>query len=205
MRQSHASHDESRFSHNTCQPEEQGRGQPQLFDQVMTTKRLTRFSTLRISARQTQSRKLDYHLVVEGSCFDVSVDHIQLIGSSAVEPHVTCDHRQHKRDRSCTLNDVRDPRAAVNTSPRMPGLTQCFLLLRWRLLIASTPRAETEWFSHRCLSSRCSNHRDRPADAVEDQPLELIRPAATGRTLAMNGGRWCHRWRRGRLSHPERY
>ena len=102
---------------------------------------LTRFSRLRVSARQTQSRKLDYHLVVEGSCFDVSVDHIQLIGSSAVEPHVTCDHRQHKRDRDCTLNDVRDPRAAVNTSPRMPGLTQCFLLLRWRLLIASTPRA----------------------------------------------------------------
>ena len=102
---------------------------------------LARFSRPRVSARQTQSRKLDYHLVVEGSCFDVSVDHIQLIGSSAVEPHVTCDHRQHKRHRDCTLNDVRDPRAAVNTSPRMPGLTQCFLLLRWRLLIASTPRA----------------------------------------------------------------
>ena len=102
---------------------------------------LTRFSRLRVSARQTQSRKLDYHLVVEGSCLTFRFDHIRLIGSSAVEPHVTCDHRQHKRDRDCTLNDVRDPRAAVNTSPRMPGLTQCFLLLRWRLLIASTPRA----------------------------------------------------------------
>ena len=183
---------------------------------------LTRFSRRRVSARQTQSRKLDYHLVVEGSCFDVSVDHIQLIGSSAVEPHVTCDHRQHKRDRDCTLNDVRDPRAAVNTSPRMPGLTQCFLLLRWRLLIASTPRARDRVVQspmpaflilygyrqthgadvRRCRRVACpdtdairgarrgppheSRHavpitRDRPADAVEDQPLELIRPAAAGR------------------------
>ena len=68
---------------------------------------LARFSRPRVSARQTQSRKLDYHLVVEGSCFDVSVDHIQLIGSSAVEPHVTCDHRQHKRHRDCTLNECK--------------------------------------------------------------------------------------------------
>jgi hypothetical protein len=36
-----------------------------------------------------------------------AVDDKQLIGSSVIEPHGTCDHGQHKRDRDCTENECK--------------------------------------------------------------------------------------------------
>jgi len=113
----------------------------------------------------------------------------------------------------------------------MPGLTQRFPLVRWRLLIcvnARTPEPsgsvtdagfsdpvgcrQTHGADVRrrrrvaCAGTDAirsarrgppdeSRHavpmaRDRPADAVEDQPLELIRPAAAGPST-MNDRRPC--------------